>query len=100
MRERGHLARPGSRPRDGREPVIAEWKRGRFGITPCSFVYSSGANPRDIASPGDVSLDPFTGELLYGDDDAVFAEFRTSQHDLTPGRLDATRTLVEIDQDS
>lgn len=82
-----------------REPVIAEWIEGRFGITPCDYVYSHGANSRWLASPDGISLDPFTRELLVGAE-AVLSEIKTSKYDLMPGRLDADRVLLEVDQSS
>lgn len=79
-----------------REPVLAEWIEGKFGIAPCDFVYSHGENPRWLASPDGVSLDPFTGALVVGPG-AALSEIKTSKHDLHPGRLDADRVLLEID---
>lgn len=83
-----------------REPFIAEWIQERFGIAPCEFVYSHGDNPRHLASPDGVSLDPFTGALLVGGPDAVLSEIKTSKNDMNPGRLDDSRTLIEIDPES
>lgn len=83
-----------------REPIIAEWIEQKFGIAPCDNVYSHGENPRHLASPDGVSLDPFTGALLVGGPDAALSEIKTSKHDLHPGKLDASRTLVEVDPES
>lgn len=83
-----------------REPVIAEWVRGRFGIEPCDSVFAHPENSRHLASPDGVSLDPFTRELVVGDIGAVLAEIKTSKHDLTPGVIDDARVLVEIAQGS
>lgn len=77
-----------------REPVIADWARVQFGVEPTNAVYSHGENPRHMASPDGVSLDPFSRELEIGTDAAVLLEIKTSVHDLTPGELDGTRTLV------
>lgn len=88
----GDYAEHGNR----REPVIAEWVRGRFGIEPCSNVYHHGENFRHMASPDGITLDPFTRELVYGTLDTVLAEIKTSKNDLHPGELDAARNLVRI----
>lgn len=81
-----------------REPVIAEWVERLYGITPCNAVYSHPDNPRFLASPDGITLDPFTGDLMAGAYAAV-AEIKTSKHDLNPGRLDG-RHLIQIDPDS
>lgn len=83
-----------------REPVIAAWIEQKFGIAPCDYVYSHSENPRHLASPDGVSLDPFDGSLLVGDATAALSEIKTSKHDLTPGRLDGNRILLEIDPNS
>lgn len=83
-----------------REPIIAAWIEGRFGIAPCDAVFASADNVRHMASPDGISLDPFSGELLVGTADATLAEIKTSKHDLTPGRLDAERVLVTIEPGS
>lgn len=77
-----------------REPVIAQWAEGKFGITPSDAVYAHPDNPRHLATPDGVSRDPFSRELLVGVPEAVLVEIKTSKHDLTPGPLDATRMLV------
>lgn len=79
-----------------REPVIAQWAQGRFGIEPCEQTFAHGENPRHLASPDGISRSPFTGELIVGTDDAVVMEIKTSKYDLTPGKLDSDRTLLEI----
>jgi hypothetical protein len=79
-----------------REPVIAEWVRGRFGIEPCDSVYARADNTRHLASPDGVSLDPYSRELLVGVPEAILEEIKTSKHDLTPGRMDAERVLIEV----
>jgi len=78
-----------------REPVIAEWAQGRFGITPCENTFARPDNPRHLASPDGISLDPFTRELLIGAD-AVVMEIKTSKNDLTPGLMDEGRHLIEV----
>ena len=83
-----------------REPMIAAWIESRFGITPCDDVYAHGANPRHLASPDGITLDPFTGELVYGNEDAVLAEIKTSKYDLLPGRLDEDRVLLAVNPSS
>lgn len=82
-----------------REPQIADWVRRKFGIAPCEHVYTHGANPRHLASPDGVTLDPLTGELVIGRD-ADLAEIKTATKDLTPGKLDANRVLIEVDESS
>lgn len=82
-----------------REPVLAEWIEGKFGIAPCDAVYSHGENPRYLASPDGVTLDPFTGALVVGSGAGV-SEIKTSKHDLHPGHIDGNRRLVEIDPTS
>lgn len=79
-----------------REPRIAAWIEGRFGIAPCDSVYSHPDEPRHLASPDGISLDPFSRELIVGTADAVLSEIKTSKHDLNPGMLDAERVLVSI----
>ncbi len=83
-----------------REPVIAEWIERNFGIAPCSEVYTRGDNPRHLASPDGVTVDPFTGALVVGDSHARLAEIKTSTRDLMPGALDARRWLIEVDPSS
>ena len=80
-----------------REPVIAAWIKDNFGIEPCDYVYSHGSNPRLLASPDGVTLDPFTGELVIGGS-AALSEIKTSKHDLTPGtfREGSDRILDQI----
>lgn len=83
-----------------REPVIAAWAQGRFGIEPCENTFAHASNPRHLASPDGISLDPFTRELIVGNDDAVVMEIKTSKYDLTPGMLDSDRTLLQVEQGS
>lgn len=83
-----------------REPVIGEWIQSRFGITPTGRTYAHAENPRHLASPDGISLDPFSGELEVGTPAAIVAEIKTSAYDLTPGTLDAHRTLIDIDHTS
>lgn len=84
---------------DRREPVISDWIRAKFGIAPCSHVYTHGLNGRHLASPDGVTLDPFTGGLMVGHE-ADLAEIKTSTKDLHPGEIDSTRTLIKINPDS
>lgn len=83
-----------------REPMIAAWIEGKFGIAPCEATYAHPENSRYLASPDGVSRDPFTGELYVGTPDAVLAEIKTSKHDLMPGPIDEARVLIEIAQGS
>lgn len=83
-----------------REPQIAAWVEERFGIAPCDAVYSHGENPRWLASPDGVALDPFTGALLVGAPAARLSEIKTSARDLLPGALDESRVLVAVDPSS
>lgn len=83
-----------------REPIIADWILGRFGIEPCEHVYSHGENPRYLASPDGVSLDPFGRHLVVGTSEAILSEIKTATKDLHPGTLDADRVLVQIDESS
>lgn len=83
-----------------REPMIAAWIERNFGITPCDAVFAHADNPRHLASPDGISLDPFTRELIVGTPDAVLSEIKTSKHDLTPGRLDAEYVLISIEPGS
>jgi hypothetical protein len=83
-----------------REPIIAKWAQGKFGITPCDNTYAHPDNPRHLASPDGVSLSMFSGALLYDGPDAVLAEIKTSKHDLTPGTLDDNRTLIAVAEGS
>lgn len=82
-----------------REPIIAEWITRKFGIQPCSHVYAHGANPRHLASPDGVTLEPLTRELVIGPD-AALAEIKTSTKDLMPGRVDENRVLLEVNESS
>lgn len=83
-----------------REPMIAEWIEGKFGIAPCDAVYSHAQNPRHLASPDGISLDLLTRELIVGTEDAVLSEIKTSKHNLHPGKLDAARVLVQVEPGS
>jgi hypothetical protein len=83
-----------------REPVIADWVHGKYGIKPCDSVYAHPDNPRHLASPDGVSVDPFTGELLVATEDAVLLEIKTSKHDLHPGTLSMLRVLETIEEGS
>lgn len=83
-----------------REPIIAAWVHGRYGIAPCDSVFASARNSRHLASPDGVSLDPFTGQLIVGTADAILSEIKTSKHDLTPGSMTDDRTLVYMDEES
>lgn len=83
-----------------REPVIADWIHQRFGLTPCQASYAHGDNLRHIASPDAISLDPFSGHLIVGSEDAIVGEIKTSVHDLTPGLIDAAGVLTKVDYDS
>lgn len=83
-----------------REPMIAAWIERNFGITPCDAVFAHADEPRHLASPDGISLDPFSRELIVGTADAVLAEIKTSKHDLTPGRLDAESALISIEPGS
>jgi hypothetical protein len=83
-----------------REPVIAEWVEQNFGISPCMNVYSHHDNPRHLASPDGVSLDPFTGALLVGTTDAALCEIKGSTKDLTPGPLDGARYVIRVSEGS
>lgn len=80
-----------------REPIIAEWIEKKFGISPCQDVYSRGDEPRHMASPDGVTLDPFTLALVVGEPRAKLAEIKTTTKDLTPGMLDDDRVLVKMD---
>jgi len=79
-----------------REPFIADWAQDRFGITPCRHVYAAAGQPRHLASPDGITLDP-TGELVHHSPAAVICEIKTDPDDLTPGTLDHTRTVVAYD---
>jgi hypothetical protein len=83
-----------------REPIIAQWVEENFGIAPCNYVFSHHDNPRHLASPDGVSLDPFVGALVVGSSDAALAEIKTSIHDLTPGSLDGARVLIRVEPGS
>jgi hypothetical protein len=83
-----------------REPVIAAWIEGKFGIKPCESVYAHPENSRHLASPDGISVDPHSGELEVGTMDAVLAEIKTSKHDLHPGSLTADGVLIEIEPGS
>lgn len=83
-----------------REPQIADWIHRKFGITPCNSVYAGAENSRHLASPDGISLDPFDKTLVVGAPDAKLAEIKASKHDLTPGRLDEDRVLLEIESGS
>jgi hypothetical protein len=79
-----------------REPQIGAWVQEEFGITPVNAVFSHGENPRYIASPDGVTLDPFTGALVVGTPDTALLEIKTGVHDLMPGPIDAHRTLIRV----
>lgn len=79
-----------------REPIIAEWIKSKFGIEPCESVYSHGDNPRHLASPDGITIDPFSGTLVVGTNEAVIAEIKTSKHDMIPGDLDDEGCLKAV----
>lgn len=79
-----------------REPQIAAWIESQWDITPCNAVYSAASNPRFLASPDGISLDPFSRELIVGSEDAALAEIKTATTDLTPGPIDAAGVLVAV----
>jgi hypothetical protein len=79
-----------------REPVIGEWVREEFGLTPVNHVFAHADNPRYIASPDGVTLDPFSTELVVGTADAAVLEVKTDSADLTPGPVDAHRVLLHV----
>lgn len=81
-----------------REPIIARWIEGKFGIEPCDYVYSHADNPRHLASPDGVHK--IFQKYEPGTPDAVLTEIKTSKHDLHPGRLDESRHLISIDHES
>jgi hypothetical protein len=83
-----------------REVVIAQWMQGKFGIEPSNALYAHPENPRHLATPDGVTLDPFSRELVVNSVGAAVAEIKTSAHDLTPGKMDGSRWLIEIDRDS
>lgn len=83
-----------------REPKIAAWIEAKYGIAPCDNVFASPRNPRWLASPDGVSLDPLSSELIVGVPDAVLSEIKTSIHDLTPGRIDAEGVLLAVEPGS
>lgn len=83
-----------------REPAIAAWIQGRFGIEPCEATFAHAENSRHLASPDGISHDPLTGELVVGIRDAVLAEIKTSKYDLMPGSLDEDRVLIEVEPGS
>lgn len=83
-----------------REPMIAAWVEGKFGITPCDAVYAHPGNPRHLASPDGISLDILSKDLIVGTEDAVLCEIKTGKHDLHPGKLDAARVLVNVEPGS
>lgn len=69
-----------------REPIIAAWIAARFGIPASDALYVNIADPRRLATPDGVEVDPF-GTVLV-------SETKTSKHDLTPGRIDENGVLV------
>lgn len=62
-----------------REPIIARWIEARFGIPASDALYVNLADPRRLATPDGVQVDPF-GTVLV-------SETKTSKHDLTPGNI-------------
>lgn len=78
-----------------REPIIGAWVQSQFGITPTDAVFSHATEPRHLASPDGITLDPFSGELAVGPE-AALLEIKTSKHDLTPGSVDAAGWLVNV----
>lgn len=70
-----------------REPLIAAWIFTRFGIPSNDLLYLSGVDARHFATPDGFEIDPITG-LIY------VSEIKTSEHDLTPGKIDDEGILV------
>ncbi len=83
-----------------REPEIATWVQATYGITPTGRSYASGSNSRHLASPDGINIDIFTGRYEPGTEDSVIAEIKTGVDDLTPGPLDASRIVIEVDRRS
>lgn len=82
-----------------REVAISAWAKERFGIEPCSNVFASALNPRHLASPDGITMDPWTGEVVTGND-AVVLEVKTGVHDLMPGPLDEFRVVTSFPHDT
>ncbi|UDL16241.1 exonuclease [Microbacterium phage Kozie] len=83
-----------------REAEIAAWAQANYGITPTGATYASGVNPRWIASPDGVMIDPFTGRYEPGTEDSIVLEIKTAVDDLTPGEIDAARVLTALNNKS
>lgn len=60
-----------------REEAIALWIEQRFGITAVGHLYVNNEDPRKIASPDGVVVDPLSGVVYC-------SEVKTSKHNLTP----------------
>lgn len=69
-----------------REPIIAAWIASRFGIPASDALYIRNDDPRRLATPDGVEVDPFGNVFV--------SETKTSKHDLTPGTINEVGVLV------
>ncbi|QBI98133.1 exonuclease [Microbacterium phage Fireman] len=81
-----------------REPFIAEWAAATHGVVHSTGLYAHPDNPRYLAT-ADGHLAGFTLTYEPGPN-GVTVEIKTTTKDLTPGRLDANRVVVEFDPKS
>lgn len=83
-----------------REAQIAEWIEATFGIQPSNHVYAHAHNPRWLATPDGMYVEPFSAGYAPGGEDAVIAEVKTHGSDLQPGPLDKNRVVRFVDPQS
>uniref|UniRef100_A0AAU7J7N8 RecE-like recombination exonuclease n=2 Tax=unclassified bacterial viruses TaxID=12333 RepID=A0AAU7J7N8_9VIRU len=81
-----------------REPYIAEWAASTHGVVHSTGLYAHPENPRYLCT-ADGHLAGFSMAYEPGVE-GVTVEIKTTTKDLTPGRLDAARVLIEVDPKS
>ncbi|QGJ89460.1 exonuclease [Microbacterium phage Smarties] len=81
-----------------REPFIAEWASATHGVVHSTGLYAHPDNPRHLAT-ADGHLAGFSMAYEPGEN-GVTVEIKTTTKDLTPGPLDASRIVIEVDPKS
>ena len=83
-----------------REDSISAWVEATFGIQPSKHVYSHPSNPRWLATPDGMYVEPFSAGYAPGTADAVISEIKTHGKSLKPGPLDADNVLRFVEPSS
>lgn len=81
-----------------REPYIAEWAAATHGVVHSTGLYAHPENPRYLCT-ADGHLAGFSMAYEPGAE-GVTVEIKTTTKDLTPGPLDQSRVLIQMDPKS